>query len=392
MKLAVVFDGLRIGGIEKVGSDYCKIFEEMGYDVDVYNLNPKYNEMKTSFSNTCNIYNCLFPRWFSPEIFRKFIKIKWWGRFLYPFVYVLMNTFLFLYKIIYRLLNHKKYDIVIAFSSHFNDLCFVQKRFLRSKKNVAWVHGAIYSYNLISEGFIEYYKKIKNLVVLVEDCQKEFLTYNNYLDLNISKIYNPSNELNKKIDFSEVKELKKRMGKFILMVSRFEYPHKDHYTVIKAFNEIVKRGYDINLCFVGDGPEKQKVQKFVYNYGQNISKKVFFEGSKFNVQDYYEAAYLLVHASVAGEGLPTILIESLAHKLPIVATDSKTGPSEILGNNLFGMLCEVENYNDMADCFAKMIDDQKMYYHFKSLSLERYGDFTFQNAKEKVEDFFGSLK
>ena len=40
----------------------------------------------------------------------------------------------------------------------------------------------------------------------------------------------------------QVQELKDKYGKFLIMVSRFEYPHKDHYTVCRAF-EILSNKY-----------------------------------------------------------------------------------------------------------------------------------------------------
>ena len=38
MKIAMVFDGLQIGGIERVGADYAKLLIELGYEVTVFNL------------------------------------------------------------------------------------------------------------------------------------------------------------------------------------------------------------------------------------------------------------------------------------------------------------------------------------------------------------------
>ena len=45
MKIAMVFDGLGVGGIERVGIDYMKLLSEDGHDVTVYNLVPSANAM-----------------------------------------------------------------------------------------------------------------------------------------------------------------------------------------------------------------------------------------------------------------------------------------------------------------------------------------------------------
>ena len=68
-------------------------------------------------------------------------------------------------------------------------------------------------------------------------------------------------------------------------------------------------------------------------FPDSIKNRIYFEGAHNDVQNYYSAAYLLLHASVAGEGLPTIMLEAMAYNLTMVVTDSKTGPREILQDN-----------------------------------------------------------
>ena len=45
MKVALVFDGLQVGGVERVGADYAKLFINLGHDVTIINLNPKLQDM-----------------------------------------------------------------------------------------------------------------------------------------------------------------------------------------------------------------------------------------------------------------------------------------------------------------------------------------------------------
>ena len=50
----MVFDGLQIGGVERVGADYAKMLCQMGHDVTIVNLRPKANEMKKEFPESCS--------------------------------------------------------------------------------------------------------------------------------------------------------------------------------------------------------------------------------------------------------------------------------------------------------------------------------------------------
>lgn len=254
-------------------------------------------------------------------------------------------------------------------------------------------YGALYSYFLISYGYMRLYEKIKNLIVLVDDAQEEALSYNKNLKLNIHKLYNPTFIKNREINCAHVEELKQKYGKFVLMVSRFEYPHKDQYTVAKML-DIVRKKYheDLDLVFVGDGPDEESVKKYVITLSQDTQEHIHFEGSRFDVQDYYKAAFLLVHASVAGEGLPTIMIEAMSYRLPMVVTDSKTGPREILGENEYGLLCRVKDPEDMANKVKKIASDPDLYNHYVLKSDERIKDFSPDVIKERLKSILEEVE
>lgn len=391
MKIAIVFDGLGVGGIERVGADYAKIFLQLGYQVDIYNLQPALNQMEVEFPQECNIKHFYYSRKFAPEQYTQLVKKGFLYKMIYPFIYGSLNIFNSIYKVLFRFMNKESYDLIIAFSSHFNDLTFVQKNYLRNSNKMCWLHGALYSYCLISDGFLNLYKKIKNLIVLVDDAQEEVLCYNDLNDLKIFKLYNPTFIKDRKIDIEKVELLKKKYGDFAIMVSRFEYPHKDHYTVSKAVDIVRNKfGKDLNLLFLGSGPDEKKVQEYVNTLG-DTKNHIYFLGNVSDVQNYYNSAKLLLHASVAGEGLPTIIIEALAYKLPCIVTDSKTGPREILGDNEYGLLSKVQDPDDMAQKIQMIFNDEKLYNHFKISGENRVKDFSPDTIKENIKEILKKI-
>ncbi|MGV3234601.1 glycosyltransferase [Latilactobacillus curvatus] len=235
-------------------------------------------------------------------------------------------------------------------------------------------------------------QKIKNLIVLVNDAEEEVLTYNHGVKLNIQKVYNPTFINNRTSNNASVRDLKKEYGDFLLMVSRFSYPHKDHYTVIDAL-KILNEEYNKspNLVLVGSGPDEKKVRTYSESALADVKSKVFFLGNKNNVQDYYKAANLLVHASVAGEGLPTVMIEALANELPMVVTDSKVGPREILGDNEYGLLSKVQDPADMAKQINLLLEDNEKYNEYVQKSSIRLLDFEPENITLKIKEVMNNL-
>lgn len=376
LKIAMVFDGLQIGGIERVGADYAKMLCQMGHDVTIVNLKPKANEMKKEFPEACSWIEFYYSRKFAPEQYAQLVKKGFVGTCIYQLAEIILSGFDFILRTILRIRYNVTFDLIIAFSGHFNDLNFVANNLLRNKKKMCWLHGALYSYLLISDGYYRLYNRIKNLVVLVSDAQEEVLAYNKSLHVNINKLYNPTFIKERKIDQNHVQQLKNEYGNFVLMVSRFEYPHKDQFTVAKML-KIVREKYGENLAlvFVGNGPNEDDVKELVASFPEDIQKHIHFEGNRLDVQDYYNAAFALVHASVAGEGLPTIMLEALTYSLPMVVTDSKTGPREILGDNKYGLLCQVENPDDMAEKVADLVENSNLYNDYKEKSKERIRDF-----------------
>lgn len=390
MKIAMVFDGLQIGGIERVGADYAKILTSAGHDVTIINLRPHLTDLEQEFPSSCHMVHFNYSRKLTPEQYNKAIRMWNWGKYAYP----IMSMALFPLNIALRMKSRmrikKQYDLTIAFSGHFNDLTFVADGFVKSKHKLCWLHGALYSYLLLSDGFLNLYRKIKNLVVLVESGQQEVFEYNKFLHLNIHQLYNPSFIAEKRVNNNEVRRLQEKYGKYIVMVSRMETPPKNPYTLIDAFSLVLKKHKDLNLVFVGDGPDRVKAIEYAKQKGDDISGHIFFEGAKTNVQDYYSSAFMMVQSSEF-EGLPTTLIEALYFNLPIVATDCPTGPREILGNNDFGLLCKVHDASDMARRINLLYEDEELYNHYRQESSKRIQAFMPETIKGKLLEILNSI-
>ena len=395
MKIAIVFDGLGVGGTERVGSDYAKLLHQLGHEITVINLRPNLTDMLKEFPKECEFVDFYFPRKLVPEQYVKLTKEGYLGNLAYVLAAPWFSLANVIYKIPCRIKRAmaREYDLAIAFSGHFNDLAFVTKGFVKAKKRMCWLHGALYGYLLISNGYLNLYKRMKNLVVLVKDAQEEVMMYNRNLKLNIHKVYNPTFIADKTIDESKVQQLQQKYGKFFVMVSRFDYPHKDHYTVVKAL-AILKEKYqeDYHLLLIGSGPEEEKVKKFAKSLGDEVHAHVHFMGNQSEVQNYYKAAHLLLHASVAGEGLPTIMLEALAYDLPMVVTDSKVGPREILGESEFGMLCRVQDPQDMAHKVHSICKDEELYHTYQKRGRERVKDFAPETIQKELEKVLNTLE
>ena len=393
MKIAMVFDGLGMGGIERVGNHYARLLTEHGHQVDIYNLKTGLTDMEDKFPEAANIKHMAVSDLMMPDYYMLMVK-KWsWGKYLYPFVYVASSLMMNFKKLAYRLVDKEAsegYDVAIAFSGHFRDLTFVANNFVKTKKKMCWLHGALAEYLVSSCTYGDLYRKIHNLVVLSKDRQEYAISTNLHLSsLNINQLYNPIPAEKEEPDIKLCEKIRSDYGKYLLMVGRFE-ADKDQKTVIKA-KKILRDKYGKNpkLVFVGGGSTLEECRKYACELGEQ--EDIIFEGQRFDVQNFYTTAMLNLHSSPA-EGLPTVLLEAMKYGLPNVATDSPPGVSEILSNDKYGIRCGVGDAEDMAEKINRMLEDDKLREHYILMGHERLSDFTMETIGGKLETIFESLQ
>ena len=388
MKIAMAFDGLGVGGIERVGIDYMKLLSEDGHDVTVYNLVPSANAMESEIEDSITIRHNSFPRKVCPEMYVSLVKRYSWGKYVYIPIDIATNIGLAFSKLIKK--NRKEtYDFAIAFSGHYNDLKFVASDFIKAKHKIWWLHGSILDYALLSSGFLMLYKKIGNLVSLSSFYDDGVMTSNKWLsDINIRKIYNPTFIADRELDECKIEHLRESYGEFLLMVGRFT-KEKDQATVIRA-GKILREQYGIqrNIMFLGDGPEREKIEMLAKEEG--MDDLVIFAGNQMDVQNYYAASKILVHSSPA-EGLPTVLLEAMNFGIPIVATNSLPGVPEILEGTKDGLVCDVGDAKGMADKIRLLLTNQELYEKYSNCGRNRIESFRPEYVRRQLESYFEEI-
>ncbi len=125
-------------------------------------------------------------------------------------------------------------------------------------------------------------------------------------------------------------------------------PPKDYPLLVRAF-ALLRRTHDVRLMIVGEGPERGRIEAVIAELG--LSDCVALPGFRPNPYAYLSRAALFVLSS-AWEALPTVLIEALAIGTPVVATDCKNGPREILHDGKYGPLVLVGDPLALSEAMA----------------------------------------
>ena len=177
--------------------------------------------------------------------------------------------------------------------------------------------------------------------------------------INSKMIYNPLNKEEiiskskvkiKKDFFNRNKQLR------IINVARFT-DQKDHITLLKAFH-IVSKKIPTNLLLIGYGNKKTEIKNYIKL--NRLDKKVKILDFAFNPYKYIKNSDLFILTSLY-EGLPNVLLESIALKKYVISSNCPTGPSEILENNKYGSLFPLKNYQKLSKIIIDFYFNKKKY-------------------------------
>lgn len=146
-------------------------------------------------------------------------------------------------------------------------------------------------------------------------------------------------------------------SKKFLAVGRFSHLHKGFDLLIQAFKLFATNDKEWALDIVGDGPEKPVLEQMIKDYG--LTDRVTIHPFTNHIQTYYSAASIYVLSS-RWEGFGLVLVEAMAHGLPIVSSDLPTS-KEIMED--FGIYFENGNINQLAQ---RLEDATHINWHEKS--------------------------
>ena len=130
-------------------------------------------------------------------------------------------------------------------------------------------------------------------------------------------------------------------------------PQKDYPTLLRAFAEVV-RSRPARLVILGQGVERESLLELAERLG--VSDRFDLPGFDVNPFRYMSRASVFVLSS-RYEGFPNVLAQAMACGAPVVSTDCRSGPSEMLEGGRWGRLVPVGDWRAMARAIEETLDD-----------------------------------
>ncbi len=155
--------------------------------------------------------------------------------------------------------------------------------------------------------------------------------------------------------------------------------------LIKAIHDVKKKIPDIKCCIIGDGPEREKLERLVHEL--NIEDNVVFKGFMKNYSDlisYMKASEVFVLPSTR-EGFGIVVIEANACGLPVVVVDHKmNAASELIINNKNGIISNFSR-EDIAENLINMVNKKKK---MEDDCIQTSREYDWDKIVDTLEEFY----
>jgi glycosyltransferase involved in cell wall biosynthesis len=141
----------------------------------------------------------------------------------------------------------------------------------------------------------------------------------------------------------------------ILTASRF-LPQKDHYTALRAIEELVQRGRKFTYVLAGYGDREEEIRQWIQQL--KLQNYVHLLVAPQDLPQLFNHASVYLSTSLR-EGLSNSLMEAMAAGLPVVATN--VGDNKYLiddGEN--GFLTDVGDFTALADGLSRLLGDEDL--------------------------------
>lgn len=377
-KLTLIIPTLGGGGAERVAS-YISNF----LDLEEFTLSVIYfyeTDNKYQFNTSCTCLNLSYVS--------KFQVLKRFKRFILT------------YRRLLNIKKKKESDIYISFLSEANVFNILTKT--RKSKTILTEHNYLrisFSFsNFVNNVFRLTLFRIADKIVCVSDGILEQYRSMFYSKKKLLRIYNG-------IDLKFVDNFhigNKPDTLHLITIGRINN-QKSQWILITAFKEILSFIPNAKLTILGKGKKENDLKLLIEKLG--ISESVDMLGFVDNPYDYLNSASIFLLTSQF-EGFGMVLLEAMALGIPVIATDCKYGPSEILSSpgadNGYPLLCEygylvkglissnniersinlnAETINQIIDIVKLLNINKKHYNEIKDKSLNRVKDFDLSIAQ-----------
>ena len=303
------------------------------------------------------------------------------------------KLFFFLFRICaelrlaYRFWVQGNYDIEVAYLETIATKVIAQSSNKKAAK-IAWVHCDLSLKDSLkdkADRIRKQYSAFDKIICVSRDVQAGFQKLFGF-DFDTTVLHNVIDET-KILDLAKEKIAwdKKKQGKQLIAVGRLSLQKNFKY-LIDTCRKLQDDGYQFHLCILGDGPEREHLEKQIDNL--NLTNVVKLMGYCKNPYPYMKNADIIVCSSIY-EGISTVVQEALILGKAVVTTPC-TGMVELLGQSEYGMIAE-DSENGLYDALCRMLGSREIEELYSKKAVERRIKLEKHYVLRQTEELFKEI-
>lgn len=149
-------------------------------------------------------------------------------------------------------------------------------------------------------------------------------------------------------------------SRIIISSGRLTY-QKGFDMLVDVAAQVLPAHPDWQWWILGEGEDRPMLEKKIAEAG--VGSQLILKGRVDNMDEYYRKSAMFVMTS-RFEGLPMVLLEAKAYRLPIVSFDCETGPAEIVQDGMNGYLTVLGDIAGTTDKVQTLMLDQSLRMEF----------------------------
>lgn len=165
-------------------------------------------------------------------------------------------------------------------------------------------------------------------------------------------------------------------------------PVKGHTYLIKAIQKVVKVIPEAKFLFVGDGELKPKLSEEIKSY--DLQRNVFLLGARSDIATILGCINVFLLPSL-NEGFGMVLIEAMAARKPVIATNVG-GVPEVIINGTTGILVPPEDPEAFSSAIIKLYNNPEMSLEMGLAGYKRAKKlFNIETTVHELEELYEAL-
>ena len=259
-----------------------------------------------------------------------------------------------------------------------------------SVKLVYCEHNSVASYQFYKESLKQKIHRIllQEMLYHVPDevvtlTEKDLEYYKGHA-IKSCRIYNALNEnlLAGSISYDE-------KAKKIITVARLDWQKGFEY-LFPVAKKVLAMHPDWSWDVWGDGDEPYKSEVLRRYKESGLAERLYFKGTSHRIYDLYKNYGIYVMTS-RHEGLPMVLLEAKAKRLPLVSFDIHSGPSDIILDGVNGYLVAPFDVEAMAERIDFLIEHPEVRRAFSARAYDNIDGFRKEAVMKQWVDLINDV-